>query len=120
METRLRILVVEDDSGVRGTLGELIANDGHIVTLAIDGADGLEKFRDAEFDLVITDNNMPRMNGDRLASSIQELSPNFPIIMMSGKASQIEMPAGVRIILGKPSSLAQVREAIAAATKDPE
>ena len=112
-----RILVAEDEPGVREALVLLLSLDGHTVTQAGDGKQALELFQRERFDVVITDYMMPEMKGDELAANIQLLMPAQPVIMISAHAQTLEESgnplAGIGVVLGKPFMLADLRDAIA-------
>jgi CheY-like chemotaxis protein len=114
---RQRILVVEDEPGVREALVLLLSLDEHQVTQARDGRQALELFRGGRFDLVITDYLMPHMKGDELAAHIQLLRPAQPVIMISAHAQSLTESGnpltGIAAVLGKPFMLADLRTAIA-------
>src|SRR6266480_1702768 len=114
---RKRILVAEDEPGVREALVLLLSLDGHTVTQASDGKQALELFREARFDLVITDYLMPQLKGDELAASINRLVPSQPVIMISAHAQSLAESGrpliGVGAVLGKPFMLADLRDTIA-------
>src|SRR5690606_28804707 len=59
----LRVLVVEDEPLVREVLSVYLSEDEHIIEVAENGREGLEKFQAGEYDLVLTDRAMPEMNG---------------------------------------------------------
>src|SRR5262245_45041292 len=81
-----RILVAEDEPGVREALVLLLALDGHKVTQACNGKEALQLFREGRFDVVITDYMMPEMKGDELAENISRSNPDQPVIMISAHA----------------------------------
>jgi CheY-like chemotaxis protein len=66
------MLVVDDEAVVRKIVGEYLKIDGHIVEAANSGDDGLEKFRNSRFDLVLVDRAMPGMSGDQVAAAIKD------------------------------------------------
>jgi two-component system, chemotaxis family, sensor histidine kinase and response regulator WspE len=68
---KLRVLVVDDSITVREVQRQLLGNRGYDVSVAVDGIDGWHAVRDGEFDLVITDVDMPRMNGIDLVKSVK-------------------------------------------------
>lgn len=82
-----KILVVDDERSVRTIIKELLDLEGHTVDAAEDGVQALEKFREAGYDLVITDIKMPNMEGDELLSKIRELQSDIAVIMVSGHSS---------------------------------
>ncbi len=69
---RRRVLVVDDSITVREVQRQLLTNRGYHVVVAVDGMDGWHALRDADYDLVITDVDMPRMNGLELVKSIKQ------------------------------------------------
>jgi len=79
----VRILVAEDSPEVAEILVYFISKDigGVIVELVGDGEAAMEKLRQGDFDLLVTDLNMPRMNGDELVKQAQSLKPTQAIIM---------------------------------------
>ena len=85
-----RILVVDDQPVFINILRHYLANDLHTVETAADGHEALEKFQRRTFDLVITDNAMPHMNGGELAGRIKILSPLTRIILLTGYSAADE------------------------------
>jgi CheY-like chemotaxis protein/two-component sensor histidine kinase len=114
-----RCLVVDDDPQVRELIRDVLANAGHAVVTAEDGADGAEKFRAGTFDLVITDLAMPRLNGLQLARLCKVLRPAVPVVMLTGwgvlLTEQELAEHGVDEVLTKPVRVDQVLGAVAAA-----
>ena len=118
-QAALRILVVDDEAPVRDTLSAILMADGHNVTLAVDGSEGLKQFGKGEFDLVITDKAMPGMNGDQMAAAIKQVSPETPIILLTGFGlfyDKKDFP-DIDVLASKPVRIPALREAIAAATQ---
>lgn len=114
-----KILLVDDEDGVRGFLKRGLELDGHRVTTAADGSDASDRLADAAgaFDLLLTDIRMPIMDGIALALSAKRDYPALPIILMTGYAEQRERAKNLETIvvevLTKPFSLAEVRAAVA-------
>lgn len=108
----LKILVVDDRPDVCLLLSAYLEQDLHTVVAAEDGREALEKFRRDRFDLVITDRVMPNMNGDQLATAIHEIEPSEPIILMTGYAEPKPLPANINLLIQKPFSRHEIREAI--------
>ncbi|ENZ03259.1 two-component system response regulator [Clostridium thermobutyricum] len=77
-----KVLVVEDDLKIRELIEEFLKAEGYFVRGASDGLEGYSVFREEEFDLVITDIMMPRMDGYALTNLIREES-NVPIVMLT-------------------------------------
>ena len=108
----LRVLIVDDQPDICRVLSSYLAQDAHTVVTAGNGCDALEKFRTGQFDLVITDRAMPKMNGDQLASAIREIKPTEPIILMTAFTEPRRPSSDVSCLIRKPFSLRTVREAI--------
>jgi two-component system, chemotaxis family, chemotaxis protein CheY len=81
-----RILVIDDDILVRQTLSIMLQLEDHEVTLAPHGEDGLQRFHEQSFDLLICDVFMPRRGGTETVSAIRRLAAQVPIITMTGGA----------------------------------
>lgn len=79
-----RILIIEDDDEVRQLLGSLLARSGHEVVEAVDGRDGIHRFRTDPADLVITDLIMPRKEGLETIVELRREHPDLRIIAISG------------------------------------
>lgn len=113
-----RILVVDDDTDVRGMLATVLDTLGYSVTEAADGAAGLAALADNRPDLMILDYAMPELTGAEVAKRAWEQRPGLPIIFASGYAdtATIEGVAGNHaIVLRKPFRIADLKAAIAAA-----
>jgi CheY-like chemotaxis protein len=99
----MRILVVDDDEANRNLFARMLMREGHIVETAGCGLEGLRRFRKGgPFDRVLSDWNMPIMNGFAMVTEILKLDPTTRIVMMSGDHSN-QPPPGVPL-LGKPFS----------------
>lgn len=79
-----RILVVDDDEGVRDYLRSILEREGYEVADAVDGESAVERFRESSADLIITDIIMPGKEGIELILDIRKDHPNVPIIAISG------------------------------------
>jgi two-component system sensor histidine kinase and response regulator WspE len=121
-----RILVVDDSITVREAERQLLANHGYAVDVAVDGIDGWNSVSNADYDLVISDIDMPRMNGLELVRTIKQNSKLacIPIVIVSYKDREEDrmrgLDAGANYYLTKSSfhdeSLVQaVEELIGAA-----
>lgn len=113
-----RLLVAEDDEAVRAFLEKAFELDGHQVTTAEDGAMALDILtrEGGGFDLLLTDIQMPVMDGIALALSVVRDHPGLPILLMTGYANQRERAHGletlVEDVIMKPFSLADIRTAV--------
>jgi DNA-binding response OmpR family regulator len=118
-----RILLVDDEEPIRAFLKRGLEVDGHEVTVAIDGADGLDRLREAggAFDLLLTDIRMPMMDGIALALAAKRDHPNVTVLLMTGFADQRERANGlegvVLDVLTKPFSLSDLRAKVAQALR---
>jgi signal transduction histidine kinase/ActR/RegA family two-component response regulator len=121
---RLRLLIVDDDPILLRSLRDVLETDGHVVTPASGGAEGIEAFEAGRasgkpFDAVITDLGMPRIDGRRVAAGIKESSPATPVLLLTGWGERLkaedEMPPHVDRVLSKPPKLAELRAALALA-----
>jgi two-component system, NtrC family, response regulator HydG len=115
-----RILVVDDEPLVCDAVKMMLDFDGHLVETASSGKDALAMLEKAQFDLVITDFEMPVMKGDELAAAIKARWPNQPVVMITAYAEMLQASgnklAGVNLVISKPFLLENLREAIAKAT----
>jgi CheY-like chemotaxis protein len=108
-----RILLVDDESGVREALKLLLSDDSHTVVEANNGAEALDLFRKSRFDLVMTDFRIPFMRGDELALAMRRLVPNQPILMITAYP-QLRGPHNpVDAVLRKPFGHIRLRETVA-------
>ncbi|MBW2435102.1 MAG: response regulator, partial [Deltaproteobacteria bacterium] len=57
------ILVIDDEKGILGVIREALTRSGHDVEIALDGIEGIQKFDDGSYDMVITDLRMPGLDG---------------------------------------------------------
>ena len=75
------ILIVEDERDIRQLTSDVLAMAGYAVQTAEDGEIGWEAVRDGHYDLVITDNNMPKVSGVELVGKMRAGGINTPVIM---------------------------------------
>jgi two-component system, NtrC family, nitrogen regulation response regulator NtrX len=78
------ILIVDDERAIRKTLGEILGYEGFKIEEAEDGVAGLEKFSKGNFDVVLCDIKMPKMDGMEFLQKAAEVNADVPIIMISG------------------------------------
>ena len=111
------ILVVDDEPSYRKAMKRLLNTDGHNVTLAEDGIDGLRILEKKEFDIVLTDINMPNMNGWEFLEKLDALYPDLPAAIITGYLENMDLAKykidiSTRKILRKPIKLEDIRELI--------
>jgi len=118
---RLRVLLIDDDPIIIKALEDAFDGDGHVTVAASGGRTGLAKFTAAHgtenaFTLVVTDLGMPDIDGRRVAEGVKQLSPQTPVIMLTGWGARMlaekEVPPHVDRLLSKPPRLQELRVAI--------
>ena len=82
-----RILVVDDQQAIRKTLRDILEFEKYTVDEAVDGLDCMVKLKKADYDVVIMDIKMPKMDGMEALERVQLLAPDTPVIMISGHAN---------------------------------
>ncbi len=82
-ELKIKVLYVEDNDTVRKDTAELLKEFFHQVETAANGEEGLEKFKKGKFDLIITDINMPKMNGIEMIKEIKKIDKRIPVIVIT-------------------------------------
>jgi diguanylate cyclase (GGDEF)-like protein len=83
----MNILIVDDEVAIRELVGEILEGDGHVVTLAENGEDALNKFKRSWHEIVFSDFRMPKMNGIELLGAIKEINANTQFVIMTSHAS---------------------------------
>jgi two-component system nitrogen regulation response regulator NtrX len=80
------ILLIEDESAIRRVLGKILSeeNKNYNVSEAADGLEGIELIRDNDYDLVLCDIKMPKMDGVEVLEAMKKIKPEIPIVMISG------------------------------------
>jgi signal transduction histidine kinase/CheY-like chemotaxis protein len=123
---RLPLLVIDDDPILLQTLRNILENDGHSVTVAAGGAEGIAAFREAmqagrPIAAVITDLGMPNVDGRKVAAAIKADSPDTPIVLLTGWGQRLidddDAPAHVDRVLSKPPKLRDLRQVLAEVTR---
>jgi CheY-like chemotaxis protein len=116
-----RVLIADDEDSMRALVARAIAMDGHETVTAQDGAEALEILtrERGTFDLLLTDIQMPIMDGIALALSAARDFPGLTILLMTGFADQRERASNLTAIahdvITKPFSVADIRTAVAVA-----
>ncbi len=108
-----KILVVDDQVGIRLLLKEVFKQEGYGVVLAMNGEEALKKMNKQIPDLIILDYQLPIMDGYTFVMKIKEMGLDIPTVIMSGlpdraeeKAKEMQM---VKKIIGKPFQLNDIR-----------
>lgn len=110
----LRVLVVDDDPLMQELVSECLLGDGHVVSKADNGLEGMILARQEDFDLIITDRAMPEMSGDQFSERLRVEGIATPVIMLTGYGAMMDMvPEGVTTLVAKPATISKLRDAIA-------
>ncbi len=78
------ILIIDDEKAIRKTLTEILSFEGYTIEEAADGEEGLKRFKEKNFDVVLCDIKMPKLDGIEFLQKAGEANPDVPIIMISG------------------------------------
>ncbi|MFN4235069.1 MAG: sigma-54-dependent transcriptional regulator [Bacteroidia bacterium] len=79
-----KILIIDDERPIRSTLRDILEYEKFEVDEAVDGIEGIEKFKKGNYDLIFCDIKMPKMDGIEVLAKIQEINAEIPVIMISG------------------------------------
>ena len=111
-----QILVVDDEEIARTNLEYILRKEGHRVTTAANGLEALEKVKAQEFDVVLTDLKMEKMDGIQLLESVKQIAPHTEIVMVTGYAtvsSAVDaLKKGAAHYLSKPIKLDELRTTV--------
>lgn len=118
-----KILIVEDDLSVSEMIQDYLEKEGYKVVTAFEGEEGMQKFQNATFDLIILDIMMPKLNGIEVMKQIRRDS-SVPILIVSAKDTDVEKVLGLELgaddYIAKPFSMielsARVKSALRRAT----
>ncbi|NOR58297.1 MAG: response regulator, partial [Sulfurimonas sp.] len=112
----LKILYVEDNQDARTFTLEMLKRFFQEIVVAEDGEDGLNKFKDDKFDIILTDINMPKMNGVDMIKEIKKIDKSIPTIILSAHNEEQFFLSGIKIgvdgYLLKPLDITQFVETL--------
>ena len=118
-----RILLVDDEQPVQKLLTYPLEKEGYEVVQALDGQDALAHFENEQFDLVVLDIMLPRMDGLEVCRRMRA-SSSVPIIMLTAKAEEIDKVIGLELgaddYITKPFSMREFRSRVRAALRRAE
>ena len=107
-----KILFVEDEEDLTLIVADTLRGEGYEVVTAVDGEDGLEKFKTEAADIVVADIMMPKMDGVTMAKDIRKLSPTVPLLFLTAKSTIDDVEQGFEIgandYLKKPFELREL------------
>ena len=95
--SKVRILVVDDEPGVREMLTDALNLQGYAVTAAGDGFEALKQLREGEFELVVSDINMPKVDGYELLERMRNLGDSTPVILLTARGEKADLARGFRV-----------------------
>lgn len=112
-----RILLADDDAATRDLVQRALATDGHTVVPTQDGAEALEKLQGGgPFDLLISDVQMPGVDGIELVGKAVAAEPKLRVVLMSGFADELtradHLKSRIARVITKPFTLDQVRTVV--------
>ena len=118
---RRRILIVDDDPGVRSSLGAVLCEEGYFVLPARDGQEAVALAEVSEIDLVLLDLNMPVRDGWDTFEQLSREHPLVPVIIATAKPNQLftALGAGVGALLEKPIEIPVLLATIARLLTEP-
>jgi len=112
------ILLADDDAAVRDLVRRALTADGHSVHVTQDGLEALDyvNANAATIDLLVTDVDMPQLDGISLAEKAVAARPALAVVLMSGFSDQLERAARLRarrlLSIGKPFTLEQIKQVV--------
>jgi len=113
-----KILIIEDEAAIRRVLGKILSeeNDTYKVEEAEDGQSGLEKIKNDDYDLVLCDIKMPKMDGVEVLEAVKKIKPEIPFVMISGhgdlETAINTMRLGAFDYISKPPDLNRLLNAV--------
>jgi len=115
METDGKILVVDDNDFIRIAVSQMLSRLGYEVSSADSGETGLIVFLKNQFDIVLSDYEMPGMDGVTFACSVKKKSPRTRVVIMTGAGKETvfsRKSTAVDEVISKPFTLAEIDETI--------
>ena len=115
------ILLVDDEPAIRLSVGDALRAAGHRVKVTADGWEAQAALAAQGFDLMISDQTMPKLTGSELAMRCKAIKPDLPIILMTGHSAtlnaRIADELGIAALLAKPVDTVALAAAIDAALR---
>jgi CheY-like chemotaxis protein len=115
MGTGGKILIIDDNNDLRLVVSKMLCRLGYEVSSADSGENGLGLFCQDKFDIVLSDYEMPGMDGVAFACSVKKSSPCTPVVIMTGAGKETvfsRKSTAVDEVISKPFTLAQIDETI--------
>ncbi len=79
-----KILIIDDERAIRSTLNEILSYEKFEVDEAADGAEGIKKAESSNYDLILCDIKMPKIDGMEVLNRLMQINPDIPVVMISG------------------------------------
>jgi len=115
-QTSYSVLSVDDDEEMIGLLHEVVSQLGHVSVTAVDGVDALEKLGESEFDIIITDISMPRMNGIELTKRVKTDFEDIDVVVVTGYQEEYKytdvIEIGASDFISKPFNINELEAKI--------
>ena len=92
-----RVLLVEDEAGLRLTLSDRLASEGYVVETAPDGEAGLASAASGGYDLIVLDVMLPRMNGFDVCRAVRQRGVTTPILMLTARGQVVDKVVGLKL-----------------------
>ena len=110
---KTRILVIDDEEEVSQLLSDILTSEGHEVKTSPNGDQGIEMFKNDNFDLVFTDLGMPGLSGWQVAEAVKKIKANTPVTLITGWGIQLKdsefKKSAVDLIMPKPFKIDQIK-----------
>ena len=104
--------MIDDEESVRSVLSRILSQVNHQVTVAVDGNEGIQLFREKKFDIVLTDLGMPGMSGWEVCRAIKNMSPRTPVGMITGWGMEVDQKKireyELDFLISKPFDFSQI------------
>ena len=111
-QVKARILVIDDEEGVRELLRDMLTEASHEVEVARDGKEGITLFREREYDMVFTDLAMPMMSGWEVAEKVKSINKKVPIALITGWNVSLDESElndeRINLVIQKPFKMEQI------------
>lgn len=112
----MKILLAEDDRNLGRILRTELEEDGYTVDLAVDGVEAVLRFLDDDYDFILLDIKMPKLDGINALRIMKKVKPGVPAITISGNAGSGEMAESVKAgairCVPKPFEIGQLKQDI--------
>lgn len=109
---KLDVLIVEDGQDIRDIMSSTFNKLFRSTRTAVDGLDGLEKFKESRPDIIISDIRMPNMSGNEMIDKIKEIDSTVPVIVVTGHGRMLKKNNKADLFLDKPIKFDKLIEAV--------